>query len=445
MPEPLSDLRALATAIRTGELSPTEHVADVLDRLAADPYGLVVTLDAERALATAAALTEELARGAARGPLHGVALGVKDIVDVAGLPTRCGSDLFADAAPAAADAVAVARLRAAGAVVVAKLHTHEFAYGPTGDVSASGPARNPHDPSRITGGSSSGPAAAVAAGYVALALGTDTGCSVRTPAAHCGVVGLKPGHGRVPTDGVFPLAESLDHVGLLAADARGAALGWDALHPGAGPADAGPSDAADLTGLTVCVPDDEHWDTVDPVIADARDAAARAAEAAGARVVHRRLPQCAELAAAYPLIVGGEAYATHRRSLAERPEAYQRVTRERLEAVADLPAHRYVDAQRARRRLTAELRGALDGVDVVLTPTTRLRATPIGVDEVDGVGVRPSLLALTSPFNLTGWPAVSVPVPPRDGGLPVGAQVVGVTADEHGVLRVAGAIEQLRG
>lgn len=432
----MDDLRALSTAIRSGGLSPTEHVADVLDRLAADPYNTVVGLDRDRALAEAAALTEELARGTWRGPLHGVALGVKDLIDVAGLPTCCGSDVFADAGPATADAAAVARLRAAGAVVVAKLHTHEFAYGPTGDISASGPARNPHDPTRITGGSSSGSAAAVAAGHVPLALGTDTGCSVRTPAAHCGVVGLKPAYGRVPTGGVFPLAESLDHVGLLAADAAGAALAWDAL--GGGDGERG---APDLSGMTVCLPVDEHWDVADPVIGEAWDAAADAVRRAGARTVDRRLPQCAELAAGYAAIVGGEAYATHRHLLAERPDAYQPATRQRLQAVADLPAHRYVAAQRSRRWRTAELRRALDGVDVLLTPTTRLRATPIGADEVDGVGVRPSLLALTSPFNMTGWPAVSVPVPPRDGGLPVGVQLVGVTADERGLLRVAAAVE----
>src|SRR3954451_23953707 len=166
-------------AIRSGELSPIEHVGDVLDRLAADPYNLVVTLDDERALAQAAALTEELAQGRWRGPLHGVALGVKDLIDVAGLPTRCGSNVLADAPPATADAPAVARLRAAGAVIVAKLHTHEFAYGPTGDVAATGPARNPHDPTRITGGSSSGSAAAVAARDLPLALGPATGARGR--------------------------------------------------------------------------------------------------------------------------------------------------------------------------------------------------------------------------------------------------------------------------
>jgi aspartyl-tRNA(Asn)/glutamyl-tRNA(Gln) amidotransferase subunit A len=428
-------------AIRSGELSPSEHVAGVLEKLAADPFNTVVTLDAERALAEAAALTDELAAGRWRGPLHGVALGVKDLIDVAGLPTRCGSTVLADAPPAAADAAAVARLRAAGAVVVAKLHTHEFAYGPTGDVAATGPARNPHDPTRITGGSSSGPAAAVAAGLVPLALGTDTGTSVRGPAALCGVVGLKPAFGHVSTAGVFPLAESLDHVGLLTADTHSASVAWDVLDRTDGTG--GGIQLPGVAGVRVGVPVDDYWRPADPMIAEGVAAAVAALEKAGAQVVEVRTPMIDELAATYAQIVGGEAYATHAAWLAERPGDYQPATRERLAAFADQSARAYVDAQRTRRRLVPLLREAVDAVDVLVLPTTRLRATPIGVEEVDGVAVRPALLALTLPFNLTGWPAASVPAP-VDAGLPVGVQVVGVRLEERGVLRVAGAIESAR-
>jgi Asp-tRNA(Asn)/Glu-tRNA(Gln) amidotransferase A subunit family amidase len=437
-------LRALSAAIRSGELSPTEHVADVLARLAADRHNAVITLDAERALAQAAARTEELARGRCRGPLHGVALGVKDLFDVAGLPTRAGSNVLADAPPATADAPLVARLRAAGAVVVAKLHTHEFAYGPTGDVAATGPARNPHDPNRITGGSSSGSAAAVAAGHLALALGTDTGASVRTPAALCGVVGLKPALGRLPTAGVFPLSETCDHVGLITADVDSAALTWDTL------LDLKPVGSASVgcAGVRVGVLGDGYWRAADPAVQAAVADAVDTLAAAGARVVELRTPMIEELAACYPAIVGAEAYATHAGWLAERPQDYQPITRERLLALADQPAHEYIAARRARRRLTAGLRAAVDGVDVLVLPTTRLRATPIGASkvEVDGatMPVRGSLLALTLPFNLTGWPAVSVPgrVPgtAADPGLPAGVQVVGVTRDESGVLAVAAAV-----
>ncbi|MEO9222315.1 MAG: amidase, partial [Mycobacteriaceae bacterium] len=226
------DLRELAMNLRSGGLTPRQHVQQVLDGL--DSAGnLVASRHDEAALAQAETAGAEIRRGAWRGPLHGVAIVVKDNIDVAGMPTRCGSAVLADAAPAPADAEVVARLRAAGAIVVAKAHCHEFAYGPTGDVSVDGPAVNPRDTNRITGGSSSGSAALVALGVVALAVGTDTGCSVRTPAALCGVVGLKPTLGAVPTDGVYPLSTTLDHIGLLTADVHGASVAWDVLARGA--------------------------------------------------------------------------------------------------------------------------------------------------------------------------------------------------------------------
>jgi len=440
----LPPLRELGMALRSRELSATEHVRDVLDRLAADTCNAVVTLDADRALAAAAALDAELARGQWRGPLHGVAVGVKDLIDVAGLPTRAGSHVLAGAPPAEVDAPVVARLRGAGAVVVAKLHTHEFAYGPTGDVAATGPARNPHDPARITGGSSSGSAAAVAAGHVPLALGTDTGASVRTPAALCGVAGLKPAYGALSTEGCFPLSETLDHVGVLAPDTHAVSVAWDVLSRPDGTG--GGIQAPGVSGVRVGVPSDAYWRPLDPALAAAVDAAAARLRAGGAEVSEVRTPVIDELAATYPVIVGAEAYATHGHWLADRPQDYQQVTRERLEPFADLPARTYVDALRARRRLTAALRASVGEVDVLLLPTTRLRATPIGATtvDVDGspVDVRPQLLGLTLPFNLTGWPAVSVPGEVSDGGLPAGVQVVGVRLEERGVLRVAAALEQ---
>jgi Asp-tRNA(Asn)/Glu-tRNA(Gln) amidotransferase A subunit family amidase len=435
-------LRELGMALRSGELSPTEHVTDVLERLGADTHNAVITLDADRALHAAAALTEELARGRWRGPLHGVAVGIKDLFDVAGLPTRAGSAILADAPPATADAPVVARLRAAGAVVVAKLHTHEFAYGPTGDVAATGPARNPHDPTRITGGSSSGSAAAVAAGHLALALGTDTGVSVRGPAALCGVVGLKPTLGRLSTEGVFPLSETCDHVGLLTADVHGASVAWDVLSRPDGTG--GGIQEPGVAGVRVGVPVDDYWRAADPVITEAVGAAVEALRRAGALVTEVRTPMIDELAATYPTIVGAEAWATHAAWMAQRPGDYQPGTRKRLEPFADLSAREYVDAQRARRRCNAEMRAALADVDALVLASTRLRATPIGASAVEMGGrtvpVRPALLALTLPFNLLGWPAVSVPAPVADGELPAGVQVVGVRLEERGVLRVAAAL-----
>ncbi len=437
-----ASLLELGMALRSRELSVAEHVEDVVGRLGADTHNAVVTLDAAGARAQAAALDAELARGEWRGPLHGVAVGVKDIFDVAGLPTRAGSLVLADAAPATADAAVVARLREAGAVIVAKLHTHEFAYGPTGDAAATGPARNPHDPERITGGSSSGSAAAVAAGHLPLALGTDTGASVRTPAALCGVVGLKPTFGALSTDGVFPLSETCDHVGVLAADVHAASVAWDVLIRPDGTG--GGIQAPGVDGVRVGVPVDGYWQALDPALNAAAAAAVERLRARGASIVEVSTPMIEELAATYPTIVGAEAYATHAAWLAERPQDYQRATRERLLPFADQSARAYVDALRTRRRLVRELRAAVADVDVLVLPTTRLRATPIGAETVDvggsQVSVRPELLALTLPFNLTGWPAVSVPGEVADGGMPAGVQVVGVRLEERGVLRVAGAV-----
>lgn len=365
------------------------------------------------------------------GPLGGVPVAVKDMIDVAGLPTRCGSAVRADVAPAQADAAVVAGLRAAGAVVVAKTHTHEFAYGPTGDVAAEGPCHNPHDPERITGGSSSGSAAVVAAGLVPLAVGTDTGCSTRTPAALCGVVGLKPARGALPTAGVFPLSETCDHVGLLGRDVGTVAVAYSAL-TGQRTDPSAPLPPGTVIGR----PADRYWQVHDPEIAAGVDRAAGALSAAGAVVREVTMPGIEELAATYPVIVGAEAYATHARRLAERPGDYQPPTATRLRDAAAYTAADYVTARRTRRSLATELTARLraDGVELLVLATTPLRATPIGAERVlapDGVrvAVRPALLSLTLPFNLLGWPAMSVPAPGVP-GLPAGVQVVSVGGEQ---------------
>jgi aspartyl-tRNA(Asn)/glutamyl-tRNA(Gln) amidotransferase subunit A len=427
----MTSLRDLSLALRSGELSPVEHVRETIERLRADELNAVVAID-ETALAVAEERAAELVRHQWRGPLHGVAVGVKDLFDVVGVPTRAGSNATVDV-PATAEGPVVTRLREAGAVIVAKLATHEFAYGPTGDVSALGPTRNPHDPSLITGGSSSGSAAAVAAGYLPLALGTDTGASVRTPAALCGVVGLKPEFGVLSTDGVFPLAESLDTVGILAADTHSASVAWDVLSRPDGTG--GGIQPPGITGAHVGVLVDDYWQAHDQDL----DETVRLLEKAGAEIFEVHTPFAGEFGAVYNEIVGAEAYATHRGLLAERRADYQPETIERLELLRDQPAYAYVEAQRARARLTAEFAAATADMDVLVAPTTRLRATPIGQRETtDGHPVRASLLALTCPFNLTGWPAVSVPAPTA--GLPAGVQIIGRRLEERGILRVAGVL-----
>jgi Asp-tRNA(Asn)/Glu-tRNA(Gln) amidotransferase A subunit family amidase len=394
--------------------------------LAADPHNAIVHL------------VEVPAGAARRGPLRGVPVAVKDLIDVAGVPTRCGSAVLDGAAPAQRDAAVVAQLRAAGAVVVAKTHTHEFAFGPTGDVAAGGPCRNPHDPRRITGGSSSGSAAAVAAGLVPLAVGTDTGCSVRTPAALCGVVGLKPALGALPTTGVFPLSETCDHVGLLGVDVGTVGSAFGALTGRCIDC------SAPVAGTVVGRPTDPYWRVHDPEITAAVERAAEALGAAGAVLREVSLPGIDALAATYRVIVGVEAHTTHRHLLAQRFEDYQPATAARLQAGGAYTAADYVSAHRTRRRLAAELTARMRaaGVDLLLLASTPLRATLIGARQVDApdgtrVEVVPALLSLTLPFNLLGWPAVSVPAPGVS-GLPIGIQVAAVHGGEQAVL-AAGA------
>ena len=439
------DLRELAMDLRSGALTPSAHVEQALaalDALAGTPHAnLVVARDDARARTSARRAEEEIAAGRWLGPLHGVAVAVKDNIDVEGVPTRAGSGIFAGAAPAAADAEVVARLRAAGAVVVAKTHLHELAYGPTGAVSVDGPAAHPQDPSRITGGSSSGSAALVALGVVALALGTDTGCSVRTPAALCGVVGLKPALGALPTTGTVPLSTTLDHVGLLASDVHGASVAWDVLARGTDGTGGGIQQPG-VQGLRIGRPTGELFRVLDPAITAAVERAAQTLQRAGAELVEVELPHVEELSATYPVIVGAEAHATHARALAERPQDLQPLTRERLSAQSGISALDYLTALRTRDRLRAAALHTLRrtyGLDALLLASTPIRATLLGEDTHGGADVRAALLRLGIPFSVLGVPAVSVPAPDVE-GLPVGLQVVGIRLEERGVLRVAAAI-----
>ncbi|MHA6797702.1 amidase (plasmid) [Pseudonocardia bannensis] len=438
-----SVLAVLQVGFVEGTLTPVDHIQRVLARLRQDPHNAVVALDEERALRDATELEAELRRRGPRSALHGVAVGVKDLIDVAGLPTRAGSAVLADAAPARTDAAVVARLRRAGAIVVGKLHTHEFGHGPTGDVAVSGPARNPHDLTRITGGSSSGPAAAVAAGHLPLAIGTDTGGSVRIPAALCGVVGLKPAWAALPRRGVFPLAPSLDHVGLIAADLYTALAGWEVIAVGARQDPVHPP-----RQIRVGVPQHEYWSLLDAPVAAAAARAAHALDTAGVQVVPVDTPQIYQLAAVYMSILGSEAYAVHAAALAERAEDFQPATQAGLRSYADHPRRDYLAAKRAARQLSAGLGAHLADIDALLTPTTRTRATPLAQPFVtigtERTTVAAALLELTLPFNLTGWPALSLPAPGI--GLPIGLQLVATGtagSDERTLFHLARIIQAL--
>lgn len=422
-------LRETATALARKELTVTAHVErtlTALDELKGTAWeNLVAARADDAALSRAAQLDRELARGTWRGPLHGVAVAIKDNVDVAGLPTRCGSAELADAPAAERNAWIVDRLEDAGAVVVAKSHLHEFAYGPTGQANPDGPAANPHDPTKITGGSSSGSAALVAKGVVPLAVGTDTGCSVRVPSALCGVVGLKPTLGALSTRGVFPLSTTLDHVGLIAEDVVDTALAWGAI-PGVAHL------PTPVVGLRIGRLRGPLWQLHDPEIEAALDRACIALTEAGATVRDIELPHAEGLSATYPIVGGCEALETHMDRL---PGAYQPSTLARLMGNVDYSATDYLRAVRTMVRLREDALRTLrheHELDGLITATTPMRATPLLADEVDGRNVAAELLRMCIPFSALGIPAVSVPAPGVN-GLPIGVQLAGLATAGPGV------------
>jgi len=410
----LGTVEHIAHGVRAGRLDPLDLVERALRRASAvDPLGAVVHLDPDGA--------RDAARTVARtreGPLAGVPVLVKEIVAVGGLPFGCGSDLFADRV-AAADAEVVRRARGAGAVIIGLAHSHEFAYGCTGVSNRAGPCRNPHDPGRMAGGSSSGSAAAVAAGVVPLALGTDTAGSIRIPAALCGVVGAKPARGTLPTGGVFPLSATLDQVGVIAgsaADARfavGALAGMDVR--------GGPGVRRPVIGI---VQNPEPNDCA----AEVADAYRRAVDrvAADASLVDVVLPAWPGLIATSLDIQGPEAAAVHAGTFPARADAYQPDVRERLRAAAEVRGWRYVLARERAVALSAEVDRVLRTVDGVLLPTVPILAPPLDAQEAEVSGrrstVRELLLRNTRPLNVTGHPAVSIPV--QGAKLPVGLQVI---------------------
>jgi aspartyl-tRNA(Asn)/glutamyl-tRNA(Gln) amidotransferase subunit A len=409
----------LAAELRVGRLSPAdlvEHALTAADRLGPS-LNAFVTVDERGARAAARQAADELAAGRDRGPLHGIPVAIKDLVDTAGLRTTRGARHFADHVPER-DAECVHRLRVAGAVVVGKTVTHEYAYGPTGDSSATGPARNPYRPELMSGGSSAGSAVAVAAGIVPLALGTDTGGSVRIPAACCGIVGLRPTSGAVPVDGVFPLSPTLDSVGPIARTVDDCRLMWRALsgagRPGAGAVRIG------------WVPPETFHPTEPAVARAARHLVPDAEDVA--------VPYPHELLSAYRVIQSSEAYAVHAERVATEPGLYGEELLARLTTAEQVRGWEYVQALADRRRAVAEVGSLFAGHDVLAMPTISVTAPPlgartgrIGTREID---IRAALLSLTSPWSVLGLPALSVPAGMVD-GLPAGLQLVAPAGGEE--------------
>jgi len=440
-----------AHAFASRELSPVELLSALLARIEAlNPrLNAFIRLDAEAAMQAARTAEAELAAGRSRGPLHGVPIGIKDIIDVAGLPTTCHSKILLDNV-AAADAVVVQRLRQAGAIILGKLSTHEFAIGgPSFDLPFP-PARNPWNPAHHPGGSSSGSGAGVCAGLFPAALGTDTGGSVRNPASSCGIVGLKPTYGLVSRRGVFPLSFTLDHIGPLTRTVADNALmleamaGHDPADPGSTPTQArGFGRMLDRGVRDLRIGFVRHFHETDvpahPEVSAALDDVARVLTAEGAEVRTVTLPTLTEFAGINRVILCSEAWSIHAPWLRTRPGDYGRLSRRRLLPGAFMTAGDYVGAQRRRPELIAAVEDALRDVDVLLCASSMDPASRL--DDAEETARTYPRQART-PFNVTGHPAVAMMAGLSRGGLPLSVQFVGRYFDEAMVLRVAAAYER---
>jgi aspartyl-tRNA(Asn)/glutamyl-tRNA(Gln) amidotransferase subunit A len=440
-----------ARAFRARQLSPVELTRACLERIEAldGKLNAFVTVLPERALAEAAEAESRLSAGRARGPLDGIPFALKDLYETAGVRTTAGAKILADYIPQR-DATCVRRLAEAGVVLLGKLNMHEWAYGGTTVVSHFGPCHNPWDLERITGGSSGGSAAALAASLCLGSLGSDTGGSIRMPASLCGIVGLKPTYGRVSKQGVIPLSESLDHAGPMARTVEDAALILQAI-AGHDPDDPTTSDrpvpdyaaslAGDVHGLRIGVPRQDALAGISEDVVQGIEDALRTLAGLGATIVDVAAPWLLEAVVIWPSIAGPEAAHYHRRNLEQRPQDISEQVRNRLLAGRNVLAVDYLRGLDAQRRIKWEADALFADIDLLVTPATPFTATRIE-DELASSGREGRIHRFTAPFDITGQPAISVPCGFDPQGLPIGLQIIGRPWEEETVLRLAHAYEQ---
>jgi aspartyl-tRNA(Asn)/glutamyl-tRNA(Gln) amidotransferase subunit A len=446
LPADLPSLTRIAAAIRAGETSPVEVTRACLDRIERhDPtLNCFITVTAEAALEQARAAEAEIRRGEDRGPLHGMPVALKDLIDTAGVATTAASALFEDRVPTE-DAEVVRRLRSAGAVILGKLNLHEFAYGGSGVISRYGPSRNPFHPGHITGGSSSGSAAAVAAGLCHAALGSDTSGSIRLPASLCGVVGFKPSYGAVSVRGVIPLAPSYDHVGPIARTVADAAAvfaairGYDPTDIYSSVATVPPADDDTAAPLRVGVARATFTSDLDPEVAAAFEAALSVLAGLPATLRDVALPIDDDRT-----VFLAEAYAYHRLWLESAPERYQPETLRRLRSGASVSAADYIARWQDLQRIRRGTRARFADLDVIVTPTVPIPPPSFAELEAHPERLRPHELLLlrnTRPFDILGTPTLSVPCGLTRAGLPIGLQIAGPPGADARVLRIGQAFE----
>lgn len=442
----LRPISELAPLLKRRELSAVTLTDLCLDQIQAKnpTFNAFITVLGHEARAQARAVDEDIAAGRYRGPLHGIPISLKDLIDVDGVPTTAASRVRSGHV-ATSDAPVVTRLRDAGAIVVGKCNLHEFAYGTTSEESAYGPARNPFDPSRSPGGSSGGSAIAVTTGMCVASIGTDTGGSIRIPAAACGTVGLKGSYGEVSCEGVVPLCRSLDHVGPLTRTVSDARLLLHVMRGDSGSSAVRLPTSAPLETITLGIPRGYFFDLVDDEVRRCFDEATERLRRAGATIKDVEIQHATDIAPIYLHVALPEASAFHSAMVETQPHDYTPGVRLRIEMGRYILAEDHVRAQRGREVLRRAVDASLTGCDALALPTLAIPAPPIGASTINVGGgrepVRNIMLRLTQLFNLTGHPAISIPCGRTSEGLPCGLQLVGALNRTDDLLNVALACE----
>jgi aspartyl-tRNA(Asn)/glutamyl-tRNA(Gln) amidotransferase subunit A len=455
------DLTALTIAeaarqIARKQLSPVELTQAALERISTlnQRLNAFITVLGDQALTTAQVAEREMMSGQKRGPLHGIPIALKDLCATKGVRTTAGSKILRDYIPTD-DATVTLRLAEAGTILLGKLHMNEFAYGPDGDNAHYGRVYNPWNLECITGGSSSGSGAGVAASLCLGALGTDTGGSIRIPSALCGIAGIKPTYGRVSRYGIMPLCWSLDHVGPMAKTVEDVALllqsmaGYDVKDPTSAQRPVPDYVAAlsgDVRGLRLGIPQEYFFDMLDPEVEHAVRQAVEVMQGSGASVHEVSWPSLRYATLAALIIVLAEASAFHDAWIRTRSQDYHPDVALRLKWGLLLSASAYLKAQRLRTLMCRDVAQLWRQVDVLVTPATMMAAPRPGEMQIRlnhrQMSTREAILRLMRPFNLTGLPAISVPCGFTTTGLPIGLQIAGKPFDEATVLRLAHAYEQ---
>ena len=446
----------LSPLIQNKEISPVEVIQAHLDRIQETEPVLnsFITLLPEEALAAARRAEADIQAGRSRGPLHGIPVALKDLYNTAGVRTTSGSRIFDTFVPSE-DCTVAARFNQAGAILLGKLNMHQFAYGPTGENPDYGHMHNPWDPEMVAGGSSGGSGSATAAGQCTITTGSDTGGSIRIPAALCGIVGLKPTYGLVSRFGLTPLAWSMDHPGPMTRTVRDTALamnaiaGYDAKDPGSAQVDVPDYTAAltgDVNGLRIGVPKEFFEAPLDTEIAQSVREAIAVLESMGAQVREVDFPMFNDSQAISTAMLMAEASAYHKDLLAKDGDKLYPPVRLRLEAGLFISASDYLRAQQGRALFNQQTRDLLNEVDLLAGPTEPVTAPLLLADHVQAgehsVGTTSALTKYTRPYNITGFPAISIPCGFSSSNMPMALQLCGRPFDEPTVLRAAHAYEQ---